>query len=43
MIGKVTSARRRGVSPLTDINTGKVGRDSGERYFLKAGCCSIPC
>ena len=44
-----TSDRKRnicsyeGIIPLTDINTGKVGRDSGKRYFLKAGCYSIPC
>lgn len=31
------------ISPLTDINTGKVGRESNKNEFLKAKCYSLPC
>ena len=42
MIGKVTSARMEGISPSTDINTSKVGRESDKNEFLKAKCYSLP-
>ena len=43
MIGKCTSARMEGISPSTDINTSKVGRESDKNEFLKAKCYSLPC
>ena len=43
VIGKCTSARMEGISPSTDINTSKVGRESDKNEFLKAKCYSLPC
>lgn len=40
---KYTSARMEGISPSTDINTSKVGRESNKNEFLKAKCYSLPC
>ena len=31
-----------GISPSTDINTSKVGRESNKNEFLKAKCYSLP-